>query len=228
MKTDLIVALDMPNAAEAEALVRRIGDAVEFYKVGLELFISDGPATLAMLRDQGKRIFLDLKLHDIPRTVGRSVASAGRFDVELLTLHASGGSAMIAAAAQAAGEARLEIKLLAVTVLTSLDDRDLNEIGFPRNAADQVDRLGRMAMEAGAHGLVCSPREVGRLRSELGGSPYLVTPGIRPAGGDSGDQKRTATPASAVRDGASAIVVGRPIVEAADPRAAALAILGEF
>ena len=227
MKPDLIVALDVSSATEAAALVRRIGNAVSFYKVGLELFVADGPDTLAMLNDNGKRVFLDLKLHDIPRTVARAVASASRFGAELLTLHAAGGKAMIQAAAQAAADAGTEMRLLAVTVLTSLDGTDLADIGVMRSALDQVDALGRLAVEAGAHGLVCSPKEVGRLRAALGVAPYLVTPGVRPAGGDLGDQKRVATPAQATRDGASALVVGRPIVEAADPRAAALAIAAE-
>jgi orotidine-5'-phosphate decarboxylase len=227
MTPDLIVALDVSSATEAAALVRRIGDAVSFYKVGLELFIADGPDTLAMLSDRGKRVFLDLKLHDIPRTVERAVASASRFGAELLTLHAAGGRAMIQAAARAAADAGTEMRLLAVTVLTSLDDRDLVDIGVQRAAADQVDALGRLAIAAGAHGLVCSPQEVGRLRTALGPAPYLVTPGVRPAGGAVGDQKRVATPAQATRDGASALVVGRPILEASDPRAAALAIAAE-
>ena len=226
--TDLIVALDVPTSAEARAVVDQLGDAVSFYKVGLELFIADGEATLAMLRERGKRVFLDLKLHDIPRTVERAVTSAARFGVDLLTIHASGARAMVAAAAQAAASASHPPKILAVTVLTSLDDADLADIGVVRDAAAQVDALGRLAVESGADGLVCSPREVGRLRAALGPRPYLVTPGIRPAGGDLGDQKRVATPATAARDGASAIVVGRPIVQAPDPRAAALAILAEL
>jgi len=225
---ELIVALDVSSATEAAAVVRRIGGAVSLYKVGLELFVADGPDTLAMLADRGKRVFLDLKLHDIPRTVARAVASASRFGAELLTLHASGGRAMLQAAAQAAAESGGTTKLLAVTVLTSLDDADLAELGVGRPAADQVDALGRLAVGAGAQGLVCSPREVGRLRAALGAGPYLVTPGVRPAGGDLGDQKRVATPAQAARDGASALVVGRPVLEAPDPRAAARAIASEL
>ncbi len=226
--TDLIIALDVPTATEASAVVDALGDAVSFYKVGLELFIADGEATLAMLRERGKRVFLDLKLHDIPRTVERAVVSAARFGVDLLTIHACGGRAMIAAAAAAADAAPNPPKILAVTVLTSLDNSDLADIGVGRDAAAQVDALGRLAVESGADGLVCSPKEVGRLRSALGPKPYLVTPGIRPAGGALGDQKRVATPADAVRNGASGIVVGRPVVQAPDPRAAALAILDEM
>ena len=226
--TDLIIALDVPSAAEARAVVDTLGDTVSFYKVGLELFIADGEATLAMLRERGKRVFLDLKLHDIPRTVARAVSSVARFGVELLTIHACGARAMVAAAAEAAAAAPHPPKILAVTVLTSLDNADLSDIGVDRDAAAQVDTLGRLAIESGADGLVCSPKEVGRLRSALGPEPYLVTPGIRPAGGDLGDQKRVATPAAAAHDGASAIVVGRPVVQAPDPRAAALSILAEL
>ena len=224
VKTDLIVALDVGSAKEAEATVGRIGDAVSFYKVGLELFIADGVETLAMLRGRGKRIFLDLKLHDIPRTVERSVKSAMRFGAELLTIHASGGAAMVRAAADAS-EGR--IKIVAVTVLTSLDAFDMVDIGVTRTPADQVEALAHLAVANGAHGLVCSPQEVGRLRKALGEAPYLITPGVRPAGSDVGDQKRIATPAQAVRDGASALVIGRPILEAPDPYAAAMAIRAE-
>ena len=220
----IIVALDVGSSREAEAAVERIGDPVQFYKVGLELFVADGPATLSMLRRRGKRIFLDLKLHDIPRTVERAVHSAARFGAELLTLHATGGKAMIAAAVQAAAQADANLKILAVTVLTSLDGKDLGDIGVSRDPATQVEALARLAIGAGAHGLVCSPQEVGRLRTALGAAPYLVTPGIRPAGGDLGDQKRVATPAQAAKDGASALVIGRPILEAPDPRVAALDI----
>ena len=224
MKADIIVALDVGSAKEAEATVGRIGDAAEFYKVGLELFIADGVETLAMLRGRGKRIFLDLKLHDIPRTVERSVKSAMRFGAELLTIHASGGAAMVKAAAEASEG---KVKIVAVTVLTSLDASDMTDIGVVRSPADQVEALAQLAVTNGAHGLVCSPQEVGRLRKVLGETPYLITPGVRPAGSDVGDQKRIATPAQAVRDGASALVIGRPILEAPDPYAAAMAINAE-
>ena len=225
MKADIIVALDVGSAKEAEAAVKKIGSAVSFYKVGLELFIADGVETLAMLRGQGKRIFLDLKLHDIPRTVERSVKSAMRFGAELLTIHASGGAAMVCAAAEAS-EGR--VKIVAVTVLTSLDATDMTDIGVTRTPADQVEALAHLAVKNGAHGLVCSPQEVGRLRKVLGETPYLITPGVRPAGSDVGDQKRIATPAQAVKDGASALVIGRPILEAPDPYAAAMAIMAEI
>ena len=225
---EIIVALDVPSAAEARQAVREIGDAVAFYKVGLELFIADGPAVLDMLKGEGKRIFLDLKLHDIPRTVERAVASCLKFGVELLTLHASGSKAMIAAAAQAVREAGSGTRLLAVTVLTSMDQSDLDLLGVTRSMQAQVAALGTMAIAAGAHGLVCSPQEVAALRRALGPEPWLVTPGVRPIGGDVGDQKRVATPGQAIRDGSTHLVIGRPILGAADKRAAAEAIRAEM
>ena len=226
MKNEIIVALDVPNANAAAAAVREIGDAVSFYKVGLELYIADGPAVLDMLRSEGKRIFLDLKLCDIPRTVERAVASCLRFGAELLTIHAFGAKAMIESAAKAT--AGTDCKILAVTVLTSIDQNDLAAIGVTRPVAEQVVALGRLAVGAGAHGLVCSPQEVAALRAALGPEAVLVTPGVRPAGGELGDQKRVATPAQAVRDGATHLVVGRPIMDASDKRAAALAIRAEM
>ena len=225
---EIIVALDVPSAAEARQAVREIGDAVAFYKVGLELFIADGPAVLDMLKGEGKRIFLDLKLHDIPRTVERAAASCMKFGVELLTLHASGSKAMIAAAAQAVQAAGSQTRLLAVTVLTSMDASDLAILGVTRTMQEQVVALGTMAVAAGAHGLVCSPQEVAALRRALGPDPWLVTPGVRPAGADVGDQKRIATPGPAIRDGATHLVIGRPILGAADKRAAAQAIRAEM
>ncbi len=224
----LIVALDVPSAREAAEAVARIGDAVSFYKVGLELFLADGPETLRMLRAEGKRVFLDLKLHDIPRTVERAVGSCLRWEPDLLTIHAQGSVAMVEAAARAVREAGAATKILAVTVLTSLDRSDLDLLGVARPVEEQVLALGRLAVGAGAHGLVCSPREAGALRAALGPGALLVTPGVRPAGGAVGDQKRVATPADAIRAGATHLVVGRPVLGAPDPRAAALAIRAEM
>ena len=224
----LIVALDVPSAREAAEAVVRIGDAVSFYKVGLELFLADGPDTLRMLRTEGKRVFLDLKLHDIPRTVERAVGSCLRWEPDLLTIHAQGSVAMVEAAARAVREAGAATKILAVTVLTSLDRSDLDLLGVARPVEEQVLALGRLAVGAGAHGLVCSPREAGALRAALGPGALLVTPGVRPAGGAVGDQKRVATPADAIRTGATHLVVGRPVLGAPDPRAAALAIRAEM
>lgn len=228
MKHEIIVALDVPSATEAALAVREIGDAVSFYKVGLELFISDGSQVLDMLTGEGKRIFLDLKLHDIPRTVERAVSSCMKFGVELLTLHATGSKAMIEGAAKAVKEANANTKLLAVTVLTSMDQSDLDILGVTRSMNDQVVSLGSMAIAAGAHGLVCSPQEVLTLRKVIGVVPWLITPGVRPAGGDVGDQKRVATPGQAIRDGSTHLVIGRPILDAANRRAAALAIRAEM
>ena len=224
----LIVALDVSSAREAAEAVVRIGDAASFYKVGLELFLADGPETLRMLRAEGKRVFLDLKLHDIPRTVERAVGSCLRWEPDLLTIHAQGSVAMVEAAARAVREAGAATKILAVTVLTSLDRSDLDLLGVARPVEEQVLALGRLAVGAGAHGLVCSPREAGALRKALGPDALLVTPGVRPAGGALGDQKRVATPADAIRAGATHLVVGRPVLGAPDPRAAALAIREEM
>ena len=226
---DLIVALDVPNKEEAVRVVRSIGPDAGFYKIGLELFCAEGPAVVEEVKRLGKRVFLDLKLHDIPRTVARAVSSCARLGVDLLTLHASGARAMVEAAREAADAAGPAApKLLAVTVLTSLDAADLASLGISRDPSAQAGALGRLAVGAGADGLVCSPREVAALRAALGPSPLLVTPGIRPSGGALGDQKRVATPRDAVLGGATHLVVGRPIVEAPDPAAAAAAVLAEM
>jgi orotidine-5'-phosphate decarboxylase len=225
----LIVALDVADTAAIAPAVDALPRAVDFYKVGLELFTAGGLAALAPLKERGRRIFLDLKLHDIPRTVARSVAGAARHGVALLTVHAAGGRAMLTAAAEAARAAGPQRPLLvAVTTLTSLDQGDLADIGVTRALAEHTLALGRMAVACGIDGLVCSPLEIAAFRRELGPEAILVTPGIRPAGGASGDQKRVATPGAAIRAGASYLVVGRPILEAADPAAAARAILDEM
>ena len=227
---ELIVALDVPSPEAVPPVLATLGETIGYYKIGLELFCAGGPAVVQAVAGTGKRIFLDLKLHDIPRTVARAVAAAARLRVELMTLHAAGGRAMIDAAAQAARACPTgqRPKLLAVTMLTSLEQADLGDLGIGRAMPDQVAALARLALEAGADGVVCSPREVGRLRGLLPPGALLVTPGVRPAGADLGDQKRVATPAAAVRDGATHLVVGRPILEAPDPAAAARAILAEM
>ena len=226
----LIVALDVDSRAQAEAKVKEIGDAVGFYKIGLELFTAEGPDVVKAVKDLGKRVFLDLKFHDIPRTVERAVRSGGKLGVDLMTIHSVGGRAMIGAAAAAAAEfGERGPKILAVTVLTSLDRTDLEDVGIAgRSPAEQVLAMAKFATSCGAHGLVCSPKEVGSLSAELPSGTLFVTPGVRPAGGDVGDQKRVATPADAVRDGATHLVVGRPILCAADPAAAARAIRAEM
>jgi len=224
----LIVALDVPDAKAATALVDRLGDACRWFKVGLELFVAAGPAVLEPIISRGYSVFLDLKLHDIPNTVAGAVRSAAKLGVKMLTLHAAGGPAMLTAARGALEGLADPPQLLAVTVLTSMDSMQLQATGVRGVPAAQVELLATMGLEAGITGFVCSPQEVGRLRSLTGPDGVLVIPGIRPAGAAMGDQKRIATPADALRAGASYLVVGRPITQAADPEAAAEAIVGEM
>jgi len=226
---ELIVALDVSSQREVEEAVDRLGETVNFYKIGLELFSAAGPAVVRAVKARNKKVFLDLKLHDIPRTVERAVASGAELGVDLMTIHAAGCRAMIRAAADASARCGANRpKILAVTVLTSLDHSDLNDLGISRTPAQQVEALGQLAVQNGADGIVCSPVEVARMRSLLGAQALLCTPGVRPAGSDAGDQKRIATPGAAVADGSTHLVVGRPIMSAADPRAAALAITAEM
>jgi orotidine-5'-phosphate decarboxylase len=230
---DLIVALDVSTKEEVAEVIARLGSSVDFYKIGLELFSAEGPEVVRLVKNAGKRVFLDLKLHDIPRTVERAVKSGAALGVDLMTIHASGGKAMIRAAADAAATFGDKApKILAVTCLTSLDQSDLDDLGVQRAMPDQVEALGLLAITNGADGIVCSPREVANMNKVLtpaASKPVVfVTPGVRPAGADVGDQKRVATPAGAVRDGSTHLVVGRPILEAADPVAAAKAIREEM
>lgn len=227
---ELIVALDVDNRREAEEKIKLIGESVGFYKIGLELFTAEGPDVVKAVKDLGKKVFLDLKFHDIPRTVERAVRSGGKLGVDLMTIHSVGGKAMIRAAADAAAEfGESGPRILAVTVLTSLDQTDLEDVGIRgRTPADQVAAMASFAVENGAHGLVCSPKEVGQLSRSLKEGTLFITPGVRPAGAAVGDQKRVATPADAVRDGATHLVVGRPVLAAADPAAAAAAIRAEM
>ena len=227
---ELIVALDVDNRADAVAKVKAIGEGVDFYKIGLELFTAEGPDVVKAVKDLGKRVFLDLKFHDIPRTVERAVKSGAKLGVDLMTIHSVGGKAMIKAAADAAAEfGPTGPKILAVTVLTSLDQTDLEDVGIVgRTPAEQVVAMAKFATENGAHGLVCSPKEVGALSKALKVGTLFITPGVRPAGAAVGDQTRVATPADAVRDGATHLVVGRPILCADDPVAAARAIRAEM
>lgn len=227
LRERLIVALDVPNAREAVGLVRSIGDAAGFYKVGLQLFVAEGPEIVRELVGSGRRVFLDLKLHDIPNTVSHAVKSAVDLGASMLTVHASGGSAMLAAAVEAAAG---RLTLLAVTVLTSMDEDGLHEVGIPSavTVQEQALKMAALARSAGCGGVVTSPREAAALRKFLGEGPAIVTPGIRPAGAEIHDQKRIATPAAAIAAGASHIVVGRPITAAADPTQAALGIIKEM
>jgi orotidine-5'-phosphate decarboxylase len=225
----LIVALDAPGLREADALVERLGGTVGMFKVGPQLFTAAGPAAVEMVRKRGARVFLDLKYHDIPTAVGGAVREAARLGVALLTVHASGGTAMLRAAVEAAAAERDRPRILAVTVLTSLDRATLlRELGVPVAVEGHALHLAGLAAGAGCDGVVASPREAARLRAILGRNSLIVTPGIRPAGGVPGDQARTATPAMACRAGADYLVVGRPITAAADPVAAAAAILAEI
>jgi orotidine-5'-phosphate decarboxylase len=225
MRERLIVALDVSTAAEAQGLVQRIGDAAGIYKVGLQLFTAQGPGLVRDLVVSGRRVFLDLKLHDIPNTVGHAVKAAAELGAYMLTVHASGGDAMLRAASEASAG---RLNLLAVTVLTSLSDDDLPEIGVPDKVVDQALRMAALARSTGCQGIVTSPRELVPLRNLLGESFAIVTPGIRPAGAAAHDQQRTATPAQAISNGASHIVVGRPITHAPDPIQAAQAIIAEM
>jgi orotidine-5'-phosphate decarboxylase len=224
----LIVALDFPDAKTALELAEKLDGSVRWLKVGLELYIAAGPGIVEALLKRGHSIFLDLKLHDIPNTVAGAVRSAASLGVEMLTVHAAGGPAMLDAAQSALVNFEKAPQLLAVTVLTSMDGAQLKSVGVERSAAEQVEVLARMGIEAGINGFVCSPEEVGSLRAMTGAEGVLVTPGIRPAGSAVGDQKRIATPAEALKAGASYIVVGRPITQAKDPAGAAREILREM
>jgi orotidine-5'-phosphate decarboxylase len=224
----LIVALDVPDAASAANLVCQLENTCHWFKVGLELFVAAGPAVLKPLVARGHSVFLDLKFHDIPNTVAGAVRSAANLGVRMMTVHAAGGPAMLAAARAALDGVANPPELLAVTVLTSMDQAQLNAVGVDRSPAKQVELLARMGLDAGMRGFVCSPQEVARLRALTGPAGVLVIPGIRPAGSATGDQKRIATPGDALRQGASYLVVGRPITQAPDPAEAAEAILREM
>lgn len=220
----LILALDVPTVAEARAVVAETEGDVGVYKVGLELIFAGGVDFARELAASGKRVFLDAKLHDIDNTVAGAVRSILSVGATFLTLHAYPKT--MAAAVAARGDAPLA--LLAVTVLTAFDDADLAEAGYRAGVAETVAMRAAQAKSAGVDGIVCSPREVGALRALVGPDVLLVTPGVRPAGSAAGDQKRVATPAEAIRSGADMIVVGRPILGAADRRAAARAIVAEL
>jgi orotidine-5'-phosphate decarboxylase len=220
----IIAALDTGDPARAQALAEALAPRTGLLKTGLELFCAGGPAAIAPVAALAP-VFLDLKLHDIPNTVAGAVRSLLPLRPAMLTLHAAGGAAMIAAARDAAEEAgAARPMLLAVTVLTSIDAATLAEAGVAGGPVQQVLRLARLALDAGADGLVCSPQEVARVRDAHGAAPFLVVPGVRPEGSEAGDQARVATPAQAVAAGADWIVVGRPITGAADPAAVAEAI----
>ena len=224
----LVVALDVPDAASAANLADRLEGTCQWLKVGLELFVAAGPAVVEPLLKRGHSIFLDLKFHDIPNTVAGAVRSAAALGVQMITVHAAGGPTMLAAARAALNGLSDPPELLAVTLLTSMDSAQVGAIGLTRSPAEQVELLARMGLAEGIRGFVCSPQEVAALRALTGPEGVLVVPGIRPAGAGIGDQKRIATPAEALRLGASFLVVGRPITQAPDPAAAAEAILKEM
>jgi len=222
----LIAALDAPNRSEAEALLRKLGGVPSWVKVGLELFCAEGPALVRELVAQGMHVMLDLKLHDIPETVARASAQAAALGAGLLTVHAAGGRAMLQAAVKAARQAG-NTRVLAVTVLTSLDDSDLAAIGCQGPVGELVVRRAELAAAAGCDGIVASPHEVAIAR-QVAPQLLIVTPGVRPAGSAAGDQKRVMTPREARAAGADLVVVGRPLRDAADPAAAARAIVAEL
>jgi len=227
-KDRLIVALDVSSAAQARRIVQAIGEAATTYKVGKQLFTAEGPQLVRELISSGRKVFLDLKYHDIPNTVGAAVRSAAELGVTMLTVHASGGSKMLKAAVEAAAQSAAKPTVLAVTVLTSLSDSDLQEIGIAGTVLPQVLRLGTLARKAGCGGLVASAHEARELRRKLGQGFAIVTPGVRPAGSDVGDQARVVTPQAAITAGATHLVVGRPILESAYPAKAVADILADI
>jgi len=221
----LIVALDVPNSSAAQRVVQQLGESVSTYKVGLQLFTAEGPAVVRELVAAGRTVFLDLKIHDIPNTVAHAVKSAVDSGAKMLTVHASGGAAVLRAAVEAANH---RLSILAVTVLTSLNDEDMQEIGFAGTTVDEALRMAALARSTGCDAVVTSAREVGAVRRMLGEGFGIVVPGIRPLGASQDDQLRVATPAQAIQAGATQIVVGRPITRAADPIQAVNAILEEM
>jgi orotidine-5'-phosphate decarboxylase len=228
LRERLIVALDVSSIAQAQAVVSSLSDIVEIYKVGMQLFTAEGPPIARNLIASGKKVFLDLKFHDIPNTVEAAVREAAQLGVSMLTVHAAGGSKMLRAATAAAREESDDLQVLAVTVLTSMVENDLAEVGIPSSVSDQVVTLASTALASGCGGVVSSASELKTLRQKLGHEFLAITPGVRPAGMAHGDQARVVTPAEAVRAGATHIVVGRPITAAANPRSAAERIFDEI
>jgi orotidine-5'-phosphate decarboxylase len=223
----LIVALDVSSAAAARKIVAAVGGSVSTFKVGMQLYTAEGPSVVRELVAAGRRVFLDLKYHDIPNTVASAVREAAGLGVSMLTVHAAGGSKMLRAAVEAAA-ANPSLIVLAVSVLTSMDEADLHEISVQGSVEKQVLALGKLALGAGCQGLVSSAKEAPSLRTAYGDKFTLVTPGVRPAGAEHGDQARVVTPAQAIAAGASHIVVGRPITDAANPMQAAKNIIHEI
>jgi orotidine-5'-phosphate decarboxylase len=224
----IFVALDTPSLATASALAARVGPYVGGFKLGLEFVSANGPEGVRTIVRSGRPVFLDVKLHDIPNTVAGAMKALAPLGAAIINVHASGGAAMMRAAAEAAASAQPRPKLLAVTVLTSLEASDLAAMGVSGTPIEQVVRLSKLTKASGIDGVVCSPQEIEAVRAACGPNFLIVTPGVRPAGGDLGDQKRVMTPSQALMAGADILVIGRPITDAAEPAAAARAILQEL
>ncbi len=226
--TEIVLPLDVPTREAARPLLKQLQGTVPWMKVGLQMFTAFGTDWVREVADAGYKVFLDLKLHDIPNTVAKAVESLAPLPIDMLTLHTSGGPAMIAKACAAQQATKPDLLLLGVTVLTSMNTEQMQAVGWHDDALTQVRRLAQTGSEAGLRGFVCSPHEVASLRSELPADTRLVTPGVRPAGADLGDQSRVMTPRDAAHAGSTHIVVGRPITAATDPLAAAQAIAAEL
>jgi orotidine-5'-phosphate decarboxylase len=225
---ELILPLDVPTREAARPLLRDLQGTVPWMKIGLQMFTAFGTDWVKEVADGGYQVFLDLKLHDIPNTVAKTIDSLAPLPIQMLTLHTSGGKTMMTRAREAQAAANPDLLLLGVTVLTSFDQAELHGVGCRDTPAQQVSRLAALGSEAGLKGFVCSPLEVADLHRDLPAGTALVTPGVRPTGADHGDQSRVMTPADATRAGSTHIVVGRPIYQAADPLAAAQAINAEL
>jgi orotidine-5'-phosphate decarboxylase len=228
MACELILVLDAPSPRNVTPTLKQLSGTVRWVKIGLEMFTANGPDCVREIAGLGFNVFLDLKLHDIPNTVAKAVESVAKLPIQMLTIHTGGGREMMAWAAKAQQQTAPQLRLLGVTVLTSMSAKDLNDVGVNAAPVDQVVRLGRLAVDAGLRGLVSSPLEIAPLRAALPADVALIIPGIRPRDAKADDQTRVMTPAEAARAGASYIVVGRPIFQAPDPVAAAQAILAEL
>lgn len=225
-KDKIIVALDVPDARAADKLLNALGDSVTWIKIGLQLFTAEGPSLVRDIRNRGYKVFLDLKFHDIPNTAFGAVRSAVDLGVDMTTIHLFGGQPMIGTTVEAAKGSPLLV--LGVSVLTSFNQEQLTGIGVSNEVGDQVLQLVQLGYDVGLRGVVCSPHEIARLRKQFGDDLTIVTPGVRPAGSDKGDQQRVMTPSEAIKEGASYLVIGRPITGAADPAAAARKITEEI
>ena len=224
----LILALDLEAREEALATLNKLGNSIEWVKIGLQMFTAHGPEFVREIAGRGYKVFLDLKLHDIPNTVSKTVESIAKLPVELLTLHASGGSEMLKWANQTRADHAPGLNLLAVTVLTSMNNTQLHSLNISKTTEDQVLHLANMSLQSGIQGLVCSSLELTTLRNHFGAEPIIVTPGIRPAGSAKDEQKRIMTPSAAAAAGSNFIVVGRPILNSDDPAAVARSICEEI